>query len=110
MLSLSSKCGLAIAIFVTVGCFLSYPSHSLSQSIPKDGSVLPFPPQPMDSIVKPRMQDSTMKWPTPINRLPDGAPNVLIVMLDDVGFGVSETFGGEVHTPTFTRLAAEGIK
>ena len=51
-----------------------------------------------------------MKWPTPIKHLPNGAPNVLIVLLDDVGFGVSETFGGEVHTPTFTRLASEGIK
>lgn len=30
--------------------------------------------------------------------------------MDDIGFGVSETFGGEVHTPTFSRLAAEGIR
>ena len=37
------------------------------------------------------------------------APNILIVLLDDVGFGISETFGGEVRTPTLSRLAAEGI-
>ena len=110
MSSLLSKRGLVCAVFVTFSCCFGYPSYSHSQSIPNDGSVLPFPPQPMDSVVKPRMQDSTMKWPTPIKRLPDGAPNVLIVMLDDVGFGVSEAFGGEVHTPTFSRLAAEGIK
>ena len=43
------------------------------------------------------------------NRLPKDAPNILIVLLDDVGFGLPDTFGGEVHTPTLTRLANEGI-
>ncbi len=75
-----------------------------------DGRVLPFPPTPMDSIVKPRLQDSTMKWPAEPQRLPDDAPNVLIVMLDDVGFGVSEVFGGEVKTPTFQKIADNGIR
>lgn len=50
-----------------------------------------------------------MIWPQQPQRLPDGAPHILIVLRDDVGFGVSETFGGEVHTPTFQRLADEGI-
>lgn len=81
-----------------------------AQSVPNDGSVLPFPPTPMDSVVKPRLQDSTMKWPTPQQRLPEDAPNILVILLDDVGFGVSETFGGEVHTPTFTKLANEGLR
>lgn len=78
---------------------------------PTDGSVLPFPPTPLnDSVVKPRLQDSTMKWPAQPRRLPGDAPNILIVLIDDVGFGVSETFGGEVHTPTLTKLANEGLK
>ncbi len=51
-----------------------------------------------------------MKWPDEPSRLPADAPNILIVLVDDVGFGVSETFGGEVHTPTLTRLAEEGIR
>jgi arylsulfatase A-like enzyme len=75
-----------------------------------DGSVLPFPPTPMASVVKPRLQDSTMKWPDDPQRLPEDAPNILIVMLDDTGFGVSEVFGGEVETPAFKKLAAEGIR
>ena len=50
-----------------------------------------------------------MIWPDQPQRLPKDAPNILIVLLDDVGFGVAETFGGEVHTPTLDRLAAEGI-
>ena len=43
------------------------------------------------------------------NRLPPDAPNILIVLLDDVGFGLPDTFGGEIATPTLTRLANEGI-
>jgi len=81
-----------------------------AQSKPGDGSVLPFPPQPMAGVVKPRLQDSTMKWPAPAQHLPKDAPNILIVMLDDVGFGVSETFGGMVRTPTFDKLAKGGIR
>jgi arylsulfatase A-like enzyme len=42
-------------------------------------------------------------------RPPDGAPNVLIVLLDDVGFGASSAFGGPCNTPTAERLAAEGL-
>lgn len=50
-----------------------------------------------------------MKWPQPVKRLPDDAPNILVVLLDDTGFGVSETFGGEIHTPTFSKLAKDGL-
>ncbi|QDV63437.1 arylsulfatase [Crateriforma conspicua] len=80
------------------------------QSIPDDGSVLPFPPQPMASVTQPRLQDSTMQWPNPKERLPDDAPNILVILIDDVGFGVAETFGGEVHTPTLSKLADEGLR
>ncbi|MBW8711586.1 MAG: sulfatase-like hydrolase/transferase, partial [Mycobacterium sp.] len=43
--------------------------------------------------------------PTP----PAGAPNVLLVLLDDVGFGQTSTFGGPANTPTLQRLADEGL-
>ena len=81
-----------------------------AQSIPADGSILPFPPTQMAGIARPRLQDSTMKWPQPPERLPKDAPNVLVVLLDDVGFGVADTFGGVVHTPTLSKLARQGIK
>ena len=78
---------------------------------PNDGSVLPFPPIPMkDSVAKPRLQDSKMKWPAEPKRLPADAPNILIILIDDVGFGIADTFGGEVHTPTLTKLANEGLR
>src|SRR5215472_14376208 len=41
---------------------------------------------------------------------PPGAPNVLVVLLDDVGFGQTSTFGGPVQTPTLQRLADEGLR
>ncbi|WP_026059665.1 arylsulfatase [Microbacterium yannicii] len=43
-------------------------------------------------------------------RPPAGAPNVLVVLLDDVGFGASSSFGGPIATPTFDRLASAGLK
>ncbi len=92
---------------VSLAAILLFASSLFAQD---DGSVLPFSPTPMDSVVKPRLQDSTMKWPQQPSRLPADAPNILIVLLDDAGFGVSETFGGEVHTPTFSKLAKEGLR
>lgn len=51
-----------------------------------------------------------MKWPAPAQHLAKDAPNILIVMLDDVGFGISDSFGGEVHTPTLDKLGDEGLR
>jgi hypothetical protein len=75
-----------------------------------DGTVLPFPPVPSPSIAGPTLQESTYKpFPPPENHLRPGAPNVLIILMDDVGFGTPDTFGGPVHTPTLTRIYSEGI-
>lgn len=84
--------------------------QSVIATTPDDGSVLPFPPAASESIAKPRLQDSTMQWPREPQRLPKDAPNILIVLIDDVGFGVADTFGGEVHTPILSSLAREGIR
>jgi len=75
-----------------------------------DGKVLPFPPTPSASVAGPTIQESTMRWRKDPARLKPDAPNVLIVLIDDVGFGVADTFGGEVHTPTLTKLANEGLR
>jgi arylsulfatase len=79
-------------------------------STPSDGTVLPFPPSRSQSVARPRLQDSTMEWPDEPQRLPRDAPNILIILIDDIGFGVAETFGGEAHTPTLSHLAEEGIR
>ena len=71
--------------------------------------VLPFPAPPMGGKVGPTMQESVHKWREAPSHLPENAPNILIVMLDDVGFGQASGFGGEINTPTLSRLAKEGI-
>jgi hypothetical protein len=71
--------------------------------------VLPFPQPPMGGKVGPTMQESVHKWREEPRRLPEDAPNILIVMFDDAGFGQPSTFGGEIETPTLSRLATEGI-
>ena len=78
-------------------------------STPSDGSVLPFPPVPSASKAAPRLQDSVHKRRAQPQHLKPGAPNVLIILLDDVGFGQASTFGGEVNTPTLSKLATQGI-
>jgi len=52
---------------------------------------------------------STPDFPAPV-RAPQGAPNVLLVLTDDVGFGASSAFGGSIPTPTLDRLARDGLR
>ncbi len=80
-----------------------------SAAIPSDGSVLPFPPTPSASIAGPTLQESTHQRRVEKSHLPADAPNILIILLDDVGFGLADTYGGPIHTPTLSRIAGEGI-
>ena len=74
-----------------------------------DGSVLPFPPTPSASMAGVTLQESKHQRRVDKSRLPKDAPNILIVLLDDVGFGLPDTYGGVIHTPTLTRVANAGI-
>jgi arylsulfatase len=76
---------------------------------PNDGSVLPFPAPPNKSVAAKSLAESTLAPRDNVSHLPKDAPNILVVLIDDIGYGVAETFGGEVHTPNLSRLAAEGI-
>ena len=73
--------------------------------------VLPIPNQPYAGPVVFDAKDPAAIYP-PIQEIrpPQGAPNVLVVLIDDVGFGASSAFGGPVNTPTAERLAANGLK
>ena len=74
-------------------------------------AMLPIPDRPIPGLTTYDAKDPDTAYP-PIEPLlpPEGAPNVLIVLLDDVGFGASSTFGGPCQTPTADRLAAAGLK
>src|SRR3954453_2537772 len=50
------------------------------------------------------------QWFAPKLKAPEGAPNVVWILIDDVGFGASEAFGGLISTPTFDSLAANGLR
>ena len=70
---------------------------------------LPFPPTPSASRAGRTMQESTYVNRVQPRRLPEDAPNILIVLIDDAGPGLPDTFGGEVRTDTLSKVHGEGI-
>ena len=74
-------------------------------------TMLPIPDRPAPGLTTYDAKDPDTSFP-PIEPLlpPEGAPNVLIVLLDDVGFGASSVFGGPCNTPTAERLAGGGLR
>jgi arylsulfatase A-like enzyme len=74
-----------------------------------DRSVLPLPTPPFKGVIGKTYKESKEDWPknpTP----PASAPNIVVILLDDVGFGQTSTFGGPVQTPELDKLAAGGLK
>ena len=65
--------------------------------------------QPYQGTVGRTLAESKEWWPEPV-KAPAGAPNVVWILLDDVGFGAAGTFGGLINTPTFDSLAANGLR
>ena len=74
-------------------------------------TMLPIPDRPSPGLTTYDAKDPDTAYP-PIEPLlpPEGAPNVLVVLLDDVGFGASSAFGGPCETPNAEKLAAGGLK
>ena len=83
----------------------------MSSQDDKHRSHLPMPNTGRKGLITFDAKDPASKFP-PIERLrpPKGAPNVLIVLIDDVGFGATSAFGGPCQTPTLEKLAAGGLK
>jgi arylsulfatase A-like enzyme len=93
--TLAALCGLFVA--------------SAGATTPDDGSVLPFPTPPSASKAGQTLQESVHKRRVEPEHLPKDALNVLIILIDDAGFGTPDTFGGFAHTPTLSKLRDEGI-
>ena len=83
--------------------FLGVPVITIAQDI------LPFPLAPSASIAKDTMEESTHIRRIEQQKLPADAPNILIILLDDVGPGIPDTYGGLIHTPNLSRVAKQGI-
>jgi len=74
-------------------------------------TVLPIPDPPRTGLMLYDAKNPENKYPAITQlRPPKGAPNVLIVLIDDAGFGSSSAFGGPCHTPTAELLASDGLK
>ena len=74
-----------------------------------DGKQLPPPPPKFEGKIGRNTAQSTPYWPARVEP-PKGAPNILLIMTDDSGFGVTSTFGGVIPTPALDRIAAMGLR
>ncbi len=106
---------ICMVAFLAAGCAnkgdqaASAESNQTSAVSGEDGDVLPFSPAPSGSVAGLTMETSTYKKRVEVNHLPEGAPNILIILMDDVGPGTPSTYGGEINTPTLSRVANMGI-
>jgi len=82
---------------------------SPSATITLDGKQLPPSPQKFGGVIKESAKDSKPWWPARVVP-PKGAPNVLLIMTDDQGYGVNGTFGGVIPTPALDRIAKAGLR
>jgi arylsulfatase A-like enzyme len=85
------------------------PAAAFAQSDALDRSVLPIPEPPVPVYTQLDARNATPP-PRFEVKAPEGAPNVLIVLLDDMGFGQSSAFGGPIHMPTVEALANDGLR
>jgi arylsulfatase len=74
-----------------------------------DGKQLPSPDPKFGGIIQERASESKAWWPPRVVP-PKGAPNILLIMTDDVGFGAPGTFGGVIPTPALDRIAKAGLR
>jgi len=80
-----------------------------SSTITIDGRQIPAPPQKFGGKIERDALQSKPYWPARIVP-PKGAPNVLLIITDDSGYGVPSTFGGVIPTPTLDRIARDGLR
>jgi arylsulfatase len=102
-------------LLMLVGCSDgSDPSQKIENSVDSapgtvDRTVLPIPDPVYPKITEQDARKATAPARQSVSA-PEGAPNVVIVLIDDIGFGASSGFGGAIETPTLDRLANEGVR
>ena len=92
------------AVIAATGLSLvAYGPWSIAQS------VLPKPDPQFTGTADIDVRKSVPEWPKPVTAM-KGAPNILLILVDDVGFSTTSTFGGPVNTPVYSGLAAAGLR
>ena len=108
-------CGMIVAALMTLAPFARAQTQttgtpgSPSATTTIDGRYIPNPPAPFAGKANLSAADSKPGWPATVVP-PKGAPNVLLIMTDDQGYGVTGTFGGVIPTPSMDRLAKAGLR
>jgi arylsulfatase A-like enzyme len=98
-----------VAIAAAIGIGLSCPALAQSPSARMGGSsILPAPESPFSGVIGRKASESKPDYPKAITA-PKGAPNILLIMTDDTGFGASSTFGGPIPTPNLERVYQHGL-
>jgi arylsulfatase len=108
-LFLSTAKGAFAAVLGAIGFRTAAEAQSPTATQFPDSKVLPTPTPPFQGFIAPNLVNSQPGWP-PAIMPPEGAPNVLLVLIDDAGFGSNSTFGGVVPTPTLDKLAKAGLR
>ena len=85
------------------------PPGSPGATITIPGDQLPPPPEKFGGKIERDARDSKPYWPARVVP-PRGAPNVLLIITDDAGYGVASTFGGVIPTPALDRIANNGLR
>ncbi len=104
-----TACCLAALASAPVAAQQGGPPGSPSSTIVIPGDQLPAPPQKFGGVIKDTAPQSKPYWPARIAPS-KGAPNVLLIMTDDSGYGVPSTFGGVIPTPALDRIANAGLR
>lgn len=99
----------AVLLAVSSGCSNpeTAPPSPAGQSIERDR--LPIPPLPFQETINRTLKGSKPQWPESV-QAPEGAPNIVVILIDDAGFGNPSTFGGPIQTPTLDALARSGLR
>jgi arylsulfatase len=99
---------LLVGVAASLGTLTLYAQSPALSTTATPRAVIPIPDAPFRGKIGDTYKDSTPDYPQPV-KAPNGAPNVLLILLDDVGFGMCSTFGGPVPTQHLDKLAKNGL-
>jgi arylsulfatase len=100
---------LTTALIVAIAGIFTVPTIAQNIGEFTPSKILPRPPQPFRGKIERTAKESTPDFPKPL-AAPKNAPNILLILTDDVGFGASSPFGGPIATPTYEALAKRGLR
>jgi arylsulfatase A-like enzyme len=100
-----------VAIAALVSCCIGLPASALAQGASRSlagAEILPMPAPPFGGVIGRKASESKPDFPRAVTA-PKDAPNVLLIMTDDTGFGASSTYGGPIPTPSLDRIHQSGL-